>query len=392
MPRMVLCVMLILLLLSFSSVAGADDDELQGFGFAGPLIGLFSLDLEEVNDVLIDAGYAPISGQLFAFGGEGVGGVIGGFSLGGSGWGGSVTSLLGEKQVELSLGFGGMDLAYVVGGNERSFLTFGAVIGGGSVELILRDHFPESFEAAISNPTTTTLSQGFFALEPYVRFQVQPLSWLGFKLQLGYLFSFPGEWEEGERSIPGPSLNLSGPFVAITLTFGGIGRADMEEEVKGSVEEFLEEKGLDDGTACEAIREFYKEHCGDVLALTDAEESNATLVSQALVALSNGDLEILEPFLAQDVSWVSPDDFLAWSGTWVGKDAFISFLQTELTGEDLTTPSRPSLKIDRTFPSSDEVVVKWHLVPTEEGETVVYGVTICRVVDGLITSGRDYRN
>ena len=370
MRRMFLSVLLILLVGSFSSVAGAAGDELKGFGFAGPLIGLFSLDLEEVNDILIDAGYAPISEQLFTFGGGGVGGVIGGFSLGGHGWGGSVTSLLGEKQVELSLGFGGMDLAYVVGGNERSLLAFGVVIGGGSAELILRDHFPESFEAAISDPTTTTLSQGFFALEPYVRFQVQPLSWLGFKLQLGYLFSFPGEWEEGERSIPGPSLSPSGPFVGIALTFGGIGRADMEEAVKESVQEFLQEEGFDDGP----------------------EVSNATLVSQALVALSNGDLEILEPFLAQDVSWVSPDGFLAWSGTWVGKDAFISFLQTELAGEDLTTPSRPSLEIDRTFPSSDEVVVKWHLVPTEEGETVVYGVTICRVVDGLITSGRDYRN
>jgi hypothetical protein len=161
---MFLSILLILLVVSFSSVAGADGGELKSFGFAGPLIGLFSLDLEEANDVLIDAGYAPISGQLFAFGGEGVGGVIGGFSLGGHGWGGSVTSLLGEKQVELSLGFGGVDLAYVLGGNEQSFLTFGAVIGGGSVELILRNHFPESFEAAISDPTTTTFSQGFFAL------------------------------------------------------------------------------------------------------------------------------------------------------------------------------------------------------------------------------------
>jgi hypothetical protein len=76
----------------------------------------------------------------------------------------------------------------------------------------------------------------------------------------------------------------------------------------------------------------------------------------------------------------------------VGKDAFIASLRAELAGEDLTTPLVPALKIDRVFPAADEVVVKWHLVPTEEGGTIVYGVTICRVADGLIISGRDYRN
>lgn len=379
--------------LSLVGLASAPDQSagLTGFGFGGPMVGLFSLDLGEVNDVLIDAGYAPLDERLFAFGGGGGGGTIGGLSLGGTGWGGSLTSLSGEKKAELTLGFGGMDLAYVAGGNERSLLTLGVVIGGGSVELKLRDHSPESFEDAINDPNTTSLSQGFFALEPYIRFQVQPLAWLGFKLQLGYLFAFPGEWEDDGHVLSGPSLDLNGPFVGVALTFGGIGRADVKEEVQESLEEVLKEEGLDDRAACEAIKEFYEAHCGE-LGPTAEEENNSVLVSEVLLALSRGDLETLEPLLAEDVSWVSPEGFLAWSGTWVGKDAFIASLRAELAGEDLTTPLVPALKIDRVFPAADEVVVKWHLVPTEEGGTIVYGVTICRVADGLIISGRDYRN
>ena len=207
--------------LPFAGLANDDSErQITGFGFGGPMIGLFTLDLAEINEVLKNNDYAPLAEQLITFGGGGGAGVIGGFSFGGTGWGGSLNSHQEGKKAELSLGFGGMDVAYVVGGNERSLLSIGVVLGGGEVDLKLRDHFPVSFEDAVANPTTTTLSRGFLSAEPYIRFQVQPLMWLGLKLHLGYVFTLPGGWEEGGQEISGPSLNLTGPFVGISITFG----------------------------------------------------------------------------------------------------------------------------------------------------------------------------
>ena len=376
----------LLVSLPFTGLANGDDSEKQitGFGFGGPMIGLFTLDLAEMNEVLENNDYAPLAEQLITFGGGGGGGVIGGFSFGGTGWGGSLTSHQEGKKAELSLGFGGMDVAYVVGGNERSLLSIGVVLGGGEVDLKLRDHFPVSFEDAVANPTTTTLSRGFLSAEPYIRFQVQPLMWLGLKLHLGYLFTLPGGWEEGGQEISGLSLNLTGPFVGISIAFGGIGTAEVKEIVEDVLEEALGETEFDEAT-CAAIKAFYEKRCGGELEPSAEEETNAALVQDTLLAMSVGDLDTLEPLLAEDISWVSPEGLLPWSGTWVGKDAF-------LAGLAAATEAEASLKIDRVFTSEDEVSVKWHLSPAEEGGEIVYGVTVFRIDEGKILSGRDYGN
>lgn len=247
----VLVTVVLLLGLPFVGLANHNNAEESGpgFGFGGLLIGLFTIELgseseaDTVNGILAANGYAPLPDQMITFGGGGGGGVIGGFSFGGSGWGGSFTSIREGKKAELSLGFGGMDIAYVVGGNERSLLLIGAVLGGGGLDLTLRDRIPVSFEDAVADPTTVTLSQGFFAAEPYVCFQVQPLSWLGFEAHLGYLFTLPGNWEEGGQEIAGPSLRLSGPFVGLSIAFGGIEVTDddVEEGTEDTSEEVPED-------------------------------------------------------------------------------------------------------------------------------------------------------
>ncbi len=245
--RTVRILVIVALLCLFPFVGLADDEKLgkpvTGFGFGGPLIGLFTVELgsedeaDSINGILAANGYAALPNRMFTFGGGGGGGVIGGFCFGGSGWGGSVTSIRAGKKAELSLGFGGMDIAYALGGNERSLLLVGAVLGGGGLDLKLRERIPESFEDAVADPTSTTLSRGFFAAEPYVGFQVQPLSWLGFEVHLGYLFTLAGNWEEGDQEIEGPALELSGPFFGLTIAFGGIDATDMEKEIEDILEE-----------------------------------------------------------------------------------------------------------------------------------------------------------
>ena len=239
------------LLVSICLVGLAQEEKfatpMPGFGFGGPMIGLFVLDLGSgddqatVNGILAENGYATLPNRIITFGGGGGGGVIGSMSFGGRGWGGSIDSLREGKKAELSLGFGGMDIAYVVGGNEQALLLIGAVLGGGGLDLKLRNRIPTSFEDAVADPTSTTLSRGFFGAEPYVRFQIQPFDWLGFEFHLGYLFTLVGNWEEGGQELAGPTLEVSGSFIGLSIAFGGIGETDMAEDIEEILEEVPED-------------------------------------------------------------------------------------------------------------------------------------------------------
>ncbi len=109
------------------------------------------------------------------------------------------------------------------------------------MDLKLRDRVPISFEDAVADPTSTTLSRAFFAAKPYVRFQVHPLSWLGFESHLGYLFTLAGNSKESGQELAGPALNLSGPFFGLSMAFGGIEGTDVKEDVKDILEEVPED-------------------------------------------------------------------------------------------------------------------------------------------------------
>jgi len=380
-----LCIAVIVGLLAIAGAMPAMAAKQMGFGFGGPMFGMLTMDLSEVNTILVANGYAALPEQIFTYGGGGGAGVTGGLSVGGDGWGGSTSSLLDEKKAELSIGFGGMDIGYAAGGSDRSLLVLGLVIGGGDMELVARDHEPASFEEAIASPNTATLNRSFMGVEPYVRFQVNPLPWIGLKIQLGYLLGFAGEWEEGGRSVSGPALQVGGPFVGVALAFGGIGAAD-EEQVKAALEDALKEEVTLDPQACEAIKTFYEMHCGgEITAQTGPETANVTLVTDALGALVHGDADALAPALADDVAWVSPADVLPWAGTWVGKEAFLGAVRS-------AGAAASDLEVDQVFAADDEVSVQWHLPQTADRSAAIYGVTVCRVSGGVITSGRDYRN
>ena len=232
----------IFLLFAGAVADGKDNEVVTGFGFGGPLVGVFAPALDEVNEFLEDNGYTSLGDLLIISGGGGRGGLIGGLSVGGIGWGGTTTSLQENRKATLSIGFGGLALGYAVGGNERSLLTFGAVLGGGGVSLDLREVAPEDFwicpggvlanhsspsqnlpSGIIIEPTPVNTCRGFIAVEPYLGMQVQPLGWLGFEVRFGYLFTLFGVGCCGGADILWPSLDLSGPVVEFAVTFGGIG-------------------------------------------------------------------------------------------------------------------------------------------------------------------------
>ena len=226
--------MLLALPLYGASTGAAAQEPAMGFGGGGPMVGLFLPDLAEVNDFLLDHGFSRFGETLITVGGSGRGGVIGGLALGGAGWGGWVESNLDDLAASLGVGFGGFDLGYAVGGDERSVLTIGVVLGGGGSSLELwgyaPENGPESMPAGIViEPSKLEFSSVFIGIQPYCDMQVQLLDWLGLGVRIGYLLApFEVSWGDAEIALYSPDLNLSGPFVGFSIVFGGIGAEEPE--------------------------------------------------------------------------------------------------------------------------------------------------------------------
>ncbi len=201
------------------------------FGLGGSTLGLFFPDLTAVDAFLTDNGFGGFGDAMLFSGGRGRGGALHGLSLGGIGWGGEVKSSVENRYAELAIGFGGLELGRVIGGDERSLLTLGVVLGGGGSSLTLiedvsafgEDHDPFGPCGIVPEPAVLSRHGAFGAVEPFVSLQVQPLHNLGFELHLGYLlplFSF--EW--GDAELEGVSRGLAGPAVGFSVTWGAIGR------------------------------------------------------------------------------------------------------------------------------------------------------------------------
>ncbi len=114
MKRM-LCLLTILICISVmgSSLLMAEPAT-RGFGFGGTMAMAFFPDMTGVNTFMSENGLAPMGDFLIGAGG----GVIGGLSFGGIGWGVLATSESETLQAEL-----------VFGGDESSVLTVGVVFG-----------------------------------------------------------------------------------------------------------------------------------------------------------------------------------------------------------------------------------------------------------------------
>lgn len=199
------------------------------FGFGGPMFALFLPDLEGVNAFLSESGQASLEDFLLGAGGSGRGGTIGGLSLGGMGFG--VVAASGSedarKEATLVVGAGGLDLGYALGGDTRSVLTAGLVLGGGATVLTLSSPAEGAATAQcphgiVIEPVERVLGRGFAFVQPYVSLEAQLTDWLGLEVRIGYLLPVFGVDFGDDLGIPAPSLDLSGPFVGLSVLFGGI--------------------------------------------------------------------------------------------------------------------------------------------------------------------------
>ena len=208
---------------------GASEDARIWFGLGGSTVGLAFPDLAATNGLLIDRGFAPLGEGLIVTGGRGRGGVLGGLSLGGLGWGGEASSSSENRTAEMAVGFGGIEVGAAVGGDERSLLTLGAVLGGGGTALTLVEEPLLDGESPfvpcgiVPEPLVLSRYGAFLSIEPFVSFQVQPLHYFGFELHLGYVLPIASfAWGDAELAAGEPQL--AGPVIGLSATWGAIGR------------------------------------------------------------------------------------------------------------------------------------------------------------------------
>jgi hypothetical protein len=198
-----------------------------GFGFGGGGIAAFFPSLDGVNAFLSENGLAPLGEFLIGGGGGGRGGVIGGMSFGGMGWGVGATSTGLDRSAEFTVGAGGFDLGLALGGDSNSVLALGAVLGGGASVLDLSFAGVQPAHAQpqgiIPAPIDRMIGRAFAFVMPYVSMEAQIVSFVGLEVRIGYLVPIVGFDFGDVVGIPAPSLDLSGPFVGVSVVFGGIG-------------------------------------------------------------------------------------------------------------------------------------------------------------------------
>ncbi|MCK4570624.1 DUF4097 family beta strand repeat protein [Candidatus Bipolaricaulota bacterium] len=211
----------------------------RGFGFGGAMAMAFFPDMTGINTFMSENGLPSMGDFLIGSGGGGRGGVIGGPSFGGVGWGMFAMSENEEIYAEFVSAGGGFDIGAAIGGNERSVLTIGTVLGGGANVLSISSYLvgPIEPEGLIPEPTYREIGLAMGFVQPYVSMSAQLLPWMGFEFRIGYIFPVFGIEFGDLLGIPAPSLKMSGPTVSFGLAFGGIGSGKDHDAEAGSNEQ-----------------------------------------------------------------------------------------------------------------------------------------------------------
>ena len=189
-----------------------------------PKVGLFggytpawlNVDVTEVNTFLQGTGAGSLSdGGIFMNGGAGAIYilVVPNLRVGGMGMGGGISSSQLDpatnirRDVEMSVGLGGVTVEYVVNIVPRLDVAFGTMIGWGGVDLTLRADSGGSntwtgestwFRDWPRGPwtnSTRTLSGSYFALVPAVNVEYAVLGWLALRVGASYTAMLFPSWQ-----------------------------------------------------------------------------------------------------------------------------------------------------------------------------------------------------
>jgi len=235
--------LLVVLLLCVVPLAGIADNSLNGgfVGGGGPMPTLLFLDLKDLNGAITETGYPHIGQVLFANGGGGYGGELEGLRVGGFGIGGDSVSTSGMTSVSFDLSYGGILVEKAVQSDEDFTVVLGTLLGFGNLNLRFVSGLPETFKEAVVHPFISSMSKGFYAVQPYIAFESKPCSWMWARLQLGFLWTLADDWFFEDAEFAGPPRTVGGLTASLMIRFGhGDGRLPLEN-IEAALDEPTEE-------------------------------------------------------------------------------------------------------------------------------------------------------
>jgi hypothetical protein len=207
--------------------------------FGGLTPGYLSVDLEPINAMMKASGIAPFDQKgVWLWGGAGAAYImlvpnlrVGGLGMSGSVSTGASVPVAGVGQVrrdaEVRVGFGGVTVEYVVPLAERFDMAFGAMLGGGGIDVELRQStggidtwtnegrifagWPPGTAPASLNNTTRTLSGSYFVWVPSVTFEYAVLGWMAVRVGGSYVgMAFPSWSLDQEYDLKDVPSGVSG--------------------------------------------------------------------------------------------------------------------------------------------------------------------------------------
>jgi len=240
MRRYLLLVMMLLMVSGTWVLAQQDDDDEPlppPRRSMGPKIGgaggftqnILFLDMGPINEVLNSANAAPFEGNgLLMIGGQGYGYILllPNFRVGGMGGSGTRKSTKLEvlqsgfdirRDVELSVGYGGVTMEYVIPVIPRLDIAVGALLGSGGMSFkMTRDDgsakiwsdpngntgvWDEFRSSAPNGPFnySRTLSGSFFIYQPSLNVEFSLLRWLGLRVGTSYLGMVGSNWKVDDK-------------------------------------------------------------------------------------------------------------------------------------------------------------------------------------------------
>lgn len=203
-------------------------------GLGGFTPGWLFVDVKEINNFLVAGKAAPLKEDgVFMSGGAGAAYimVVPNLRVGGVGMSGSISSTSLDatglrRDAELHVGYGGVTFEYVVALAERFDVAVGTMIGGGGLDLTLRQNSSgqstwnseQGYLGGTGNVSNVTrrLNGTFFIVVPSISFEYSILSWVGFRLGASYVGMLAPSWEvDGEYELLGVPRRVSGRGVMI---------------------------------------------------------------------------------------------------------------------------------------------------------------------------------
>ncbi|MBI4721522.1 MAG: PDZ domain-containing protein [Candidatus Stahlbacteria bacterium] len=213
------------------NLSDSDEDKSGGVfgGGGGPIFLWVQPKLGEINNEITKVIGTGFNTSMWLNGGGGSGCIWENIRIGGMGGGGVQVKSGNERRAELSIGYGGFLMEYILSLGKAQFFI-GTVLGGGGVELTIsrvkgiswQDIWHNfSSDSVDADMYETYLECDFFHYQPYVGIQYPITPWCYLNLRGGYFGTSLGEWKEmGEPITGAPEINLSNYCASAGLIFG----------------------------------------------------------------------------------------------------------------------------------------------------------------------------